>query len=171
MTKNIAFLRGVNVGGRIIKMADLKDCFDSAGFREVKTVLQTGNVVFESDKRVPELKAEIEAILQKTFNYPAKVQVLSLDRLAEIIADYPFEQKDGFHSYVIFLENGLEAELAKEAPALDKEFEQIKEGGGVLYWQVERGQTLKSTFAKLLGKSKYKDFNTNRNLNTLAKLI
>jgi uncharacterized protein (DUF1697 family) len=49
MTKYVAFLRGINVGGRIIKMADLRICLEKAGFGDVKTILQTGNVIFESD--------------------------------------------------------------------------------------------------------------------------
>lgn len=171
MTRYVALLRGINVGGRIIKMADLKTCFEDAGFENVKTVLQTGNVIFESDSKSSELKPKIEKILETTFGYPAKVQVVTVSKMAEIIDGYPFKSKDNFHNYVIFIENTLELELLKDAPLLDKKMEQIKASKEVVYWQVERGRTLKSDFSKLLSKSKYKDFNTNRNLNTLKKLI
>jgi uncharacterized protein (DUF1697 family) len=171
MAKYVAFLRGVNVGGRVIKMAELKTCFEKAGFKDVKTVLQSGNVIFESAKKQPALKSEIEKLLTKTFNYPAKAQVYSLDRLARIVKDYPFASQDDYHSYVIFLENGLEKDLVADVSQLDKKLEQIKSGQGVVYWRVQKGMTLKSHFAKLLTKSKYKDFNTNRNLNTLQKIL
>ena len=161
----------MNVGGRIVKMAELKACFEKAGFKNVSTVLQSGNVVFEGDKPVAQLKPEIESLLTKTFDYPAKVQVFSLPELAKIVKDYPFKNREGYHSYVIFIENGLEQELAKEVGELPDNLEQVAAGKGVVYWQVERGQTLKSTFGKFLSKAKYKELNTNRNLNTLQKIL
>ena len=169
MAKYVAFLRGINVGGRTIKMAELKTCLDKAGLNNVKTVLQTGNVIFESGASQPKLKDLIEKTLAKTFDYPAKVQVISMDDLQKIIKAYPFAAKDGFHSYVVFMENDLEAALVAEAGR--QLGEKVERGKGVVYWQVARGDTLKSDFAKLLTKSKYKEFNTNRNLNTLNKII
>ena len=167
--KYVAFLRGINVGGRIIKMADLKVCFEQAGFENVSTVLQTGNVLFESDS--DNLKSRLESILSTTFKYPAKVQVLEISKLQKIIESYPFDDIDeAMQHYVIFLENGLEKELAETAKP-DPEIEATQIGDGVVYWKVRKGMTLKSPFSKYLTKTKYKDFNTNRNLNTLNKLI
>ncbi len=170
MANYVVFLRGVNVGGRIIKMADLRTSLEKAGFKDVKTILQTGNVIFESDKDEVELKQQIEKLLAKTYNYPAKVQVLSLDKLSEIVAANPFAgaPKD-YHQYVIFMENELEAPLIAEAGKLLEE--QVKLGQGVVYWEVQKGMSLKSKFAKLLTKTKYKEFNTVRNINTLQKIL
>lgn len=171
MTKYVAFLRGINVGGRVIKMADLVVCCEKAGLNQVKTVLQTGNVVFESDLSATKLKELLESTLTNTFGYPAKVQVLAIPNLQRIIDVYPFgEPVPDAHDYVIFLENGLEKLM------LDEEYElapgeQVAAGNGVVYWRVSRGQTLKSSFAKVLTKAKYKPFNTNRNLNTLKKIV
>jgi uncharacterized protein (DUF1697 family) len=58
MIKYVAFLRGINVGGRIIKMADLKVCFEKMDLNNVATLLNSGNVVFESDLKAPELKTK-----------------------------------------------------------------------------------------------------------------
>jgi uncharacterized protein (DUF1697 family) len=146
MSKYVALLRGVNVGGRVIKMAELKACLENAGLQNVKTVLLT-----------------------KTYNYPAKVQILTQEKLQQIVKAYPFNEKTGHHSYIIFIENGLEKNLAQEFVKNPNEAAAM--GQGVVYWQVERGQTLKSSFAKNLGRAKYKNFNTNRNLNTLNKLV
>ena len=159
------------MGGRIIKMADLKVCFEKTGFKNVATLLQSGNVLFESDKDASELKKEIEEALTKTFNYPAKVQVVDIQTLREVIDNYPFGNAGGSqHDYVIFMENGLERDVVNEQyePALG---ERVQAGKGAVYWRVDKGSTLKSSFAKLLTKSKYKDFNTNRNINTLQKLV
>jgi uncharacterized protein (DUF1697 family) len=170
MAKYVAFLRGINVGGRVIKMADLRTCFEAAGFEKVSTILQTGNVIFESNKSEPVLKKQIEELLSQTFNYPAKVQVITVDKLKRIFQANPFDDaQNDYHQYVIFIENDLEAALVAEA---GKQLgEEAKAGRGVVYWKVQKGQTLKSPLGKLLAKSKYKQFNTNRNLNTLKKII
>ncbi len=171
MTKYVVLLRGINVGGRIIKMADLKACLEKAGLQNVVTLLQSGNVVFESDMSAPELKKLIESSLSARFGYPAKAQVLAMDSLRAIVASYPFGTAgDSQHDYVIFLENGLEKELAGEPCDLNAG-EQVAAGRGVIYWRVDKGSTLKSAFAKLLTKAKYKDFNTNRNIKTLLKML
>jgi uncharacterized protein (DUF1697 family) len=170
MTKYAILLRGVNVGGRIIKMAALKTCFEKAGFSDVKTFLQSGNVVFESDKSEPVLKAQIEELLTKTFNYPAKVQVVSLSRLKKLIDDYPFgDAGPKQHSYIIFMENGLEKAALSDDYELGAD-EKVQAGDGVIYWRVDQGQTLRSSFGKLLSKARYRQFNTNRNISTLRKL-
>jgi uncharacterized protein (DUF1697 family) len=168
MKRYVAFLRGINAG-RIIKMADLKDCFESMGLENVKTVLQTGNVVFESDKAEPALKKLIEKEMSQEYSFDAKAQVYSLEDLNSIISAFPFEEKENIHSYVIFLENSLEQDLEKEDYKL-WDNEKIEAGKGVVYWQVSRGDTLASSFAKFLARSKYKLFNTARNLNTLKKI-
>ena len=166
-----AFLRGVNVGGRIVKMADLRACLEKAGLENVTTLLQSGNVIFESAVALPELKRLIEVILTETFNYPAKVQVMSIETLRSIVDNYPFgEAGDNQHDYVIFLEDNLEDELLNEPYDLTPG-EQVKAGKGVVYWRVDRGLTLKSNFAKQFAKAKYKNFNTNRNLKTLRKIL
>lgn len=171
MPKYVAFLRGINVGGRIIKMADLKACFEKMGYKNVATLLQSGNVTFDSDKSSVGLKKEIEETLTKTFNYPAKVQVIDSETLQKIIKEYPFGKAgDSQHDYVIFMENGLEKDIVGEAYELAPG-EKVQAGNGVVYWRVDKGSTLKSGFAKLLTKSKYKNFNTNRNINTLQKAL
>jgi uncharacterized protein (DUF1697 family) len=146
MTKYVAFLRGI-------------------------TLLNSGNVIFESDLGVPELKEKIEETLTKTFNYPAKVQVVEQGHLKKIIDGYPFgEAGPKQHNYVIFMENGLEKEALNDSYELGAG-EKVQAGQGVIYWRVDQGQTLRSSFGKLLAKSKYKEFNTNRNINTLQKLL
>jgi uncharacterized protein (DUF1697 family) len=171
MTQYVAFLRGINVGGRIVKMADLKTCLAEAGLSNITTFLQSGNVVFESALSAARLKKVIETALTTTFSYPAKTQVFTVHDLRKIAEDYPFGVAgDDQHDYVIFIENGLEKTLLQESYNLAPG-EKVSAGKGVIYWRVDKGSTLRSSFAKLLTKAKYKDFNTNRNLKTLLKII
>lgn len=168
--KYVAFLRGVNVGGRVVKMADLKKCFEDMGFSEVRTVLQTGNVQFENDGL--DHTAAIKQRLQKQFGFAINVQLVKLAELTKIVESYPFKETDDkFQNYVIFLENQLDVRLAKEAIALDVSTEAIQPGKSVIYWQVLKGWTVKSPFSKYLVMPAYKDFNTTRNIKTLRKII
>jgi uncharacterized protein (DUF1697 family) len=167
----VAFLRGINVGGHNIKMAELTTCFESLGFQSVVTILQTGNVMFETNIKLPEIKMIIENALVSQFHYSIKVQVYSLDKLKEIVAHNPFMSDDTHHSYVLFFENKLEKQLLEEATGLDNRVDSVQAGDGVIYWRVPIGLTLTSAFAKYLTKAKYKKFNTNRNIKTLQKII
>lgn len=168
----VAFLRGINVGGRVIKKDELKACFERLGYTEVTTVLQSGNVIFESTANDTDvLKNEIEAGLTTTFSYPAKVIVHSLDSLVEIVKNYPFEQgQEEYHDYVMFLSSPIGKELLDQSQS-DPAVEQMALGNTVVYWKVKKGMTLESPFAVLANKAKYREFTTVRNINTLNKIL
>jgi uncharacterized protein (DUF1697 family) len=169
MPKQIAFLRGINVGNIRIKMPDLKVAFEKLGYRDVKTYLQTGNVVFDSDYPIEEIKAILEAHLSQTFHYEAFVLLYNFELLPGIIANYPFEREEGYHAYVIFVDDqAMLSELTTIATNLN---ETTKTSNNVLYWKVSRGQSTDSPFAKILAKTKYKAHTTVRNVNTLEKMV
>ena len=88
----VAFLRGINVGGhKKISMADLKKAFESLGFKNVRTVLASGNVVFEAPGRDRALADTIAARLEKIFGFPVKVVLRTFRELQAIIASEPFK--------------------------------------------------------------------------------
>lgn len=169
MKKQIAFLRGINVGNVRIKMPDLKLAFEKLGLRQVKTYLQTGNAVFESDKTVADVKFMLEKGLSETFNYEAFVQLYDFGILSEIVKKYPFERDEDSHAYVIFIDN--EAILEELKSMAEGTEEPIESGNQVIYWKVVKGESLDTPFAKILAKAKYKKNTTTRNLNTLEKMI
>lgn len=167
----IALLRGVNVGGRTVKMADLREALGALGLQNVETILQSGNVRFDSSLSGEKLHAAIEKELGRRLGYGAHVQVIERATLAKVIDAYPFGTAgEDNHDYVVFMERGLEKDLAAEEVALGKG-ERVEPSDGVVYWRVDKGSTLQSAFGKLLTKAKYRDFNTNRNLRTLRKLL
>ncbi|MCA1006682.1 DUF1697 domain-containing protein [Rhodococcus hoagii] len=174
MTRYVALLRGINVGGINIKMADLRQVFVDLEFDDVKTVLASGNVLFSSDSTdVAGLKATIEAALRKAFGYEAWVFVLDTATVASIVESYPFDpEREGWHPYVMFTADpSVLGGLLEAKETLDPDVERIAAGDGVLYWEVERGMTLKSSFGKNTGKPKLKAVTTTRNLRTLVKLL
>ena len=133
----VALLRGINVGGRIIKMADLRACFNSMGFTDVKTVLQSGNVVFVSGEDSVKLRQKIEASLREMFHYPAKVWVLGIEEIKDTLATNPFDgAPQDYHQYVIFFEDDLYKNFAAEV--IDSEDEAVHAGPRVVYWKVRK---------------------------------
>lgn len=169
--KYIAFLRGINVGKIRIKMTDLKSAFENMECREVKTYLQTGNVVFGSDKPLKELKTILEKGLSDTFKYEAYVLLYAFNALSDIIVKYPMQRDELNHAYVLFVENKTAFEEIKtNVQNLPDQANNIAYGDQVIYWKTPVGQTLDTPFSKLLAKPKYKSCTTMRNLNTLEKM-
>ncbi|MBB6099094.1 uncharacterized protein (DUF1697 family) [Deinobacterium chartae] len=174
MKSYVAFLRGINVGGINIKMADLKKAFEDLGLQRVKTVLASGNVLFESDGDDPAaLKKRLEAKLSERFDYEAWVVLEELGRVRDIVDAYPFvADRDGWHAYVLLASSAASLEeLARVRDELDPGVERVAPGDGVLYWEVVRSRSTESAFGKLSSKARYKSTTTVRNLKTLRKLL
>ncbi|GAA4394414.1 DUF1697 domain-containing protein [Tsukamurella soli] len=172
MTSYVALLRGINVGGgNKIAMAELRRLATGLGYDAVRTVLASGNLTFESPSDDPAaLRAELESALSERFSYVATVFVLSRDRLAELAAGYPFPPREGHHDYLMIVDDpGVVAELAAIETA--DEVERTQVGDGCVYWQVERGHTLDSTVGKGTGNRRLAKHLTNRNMNTVRKLL
>jgi uncharacterized protein (DUF1697 family) len=172
MTRYAAFLRGVNVGGVNLKMAEVAAAFEKAGFTGVQTILASGNVLLESRSGVDAVRKKAEKALRDGFGYDAWVLAYDLDTVGAISKAYPFEREvEGKHSYVTFVtdEKVLDelAELTKQAGPDEK----IKRGKGVIYWQVPDKGTLDTTIGKTMGKKRYKSSTTTRNLRTLDKVL
>ena len=171
MTKYAAFLRGVNVGGVNLKMAEVATALTDAGFANVRTILASGNVLLESSARVAAVRKKAEATLRENFGYDAWVLVYDIDTVRAVVDAYPFEREvDGYQSYVTFVaDKAVLDELARLDDAAAEE--KISRGEGVVYWQVAKGSTLDSTIGKTMGKPRYKSSTTTRNLRTLAKVL
>ena len=170
MTRYAAFLRGVNVGGVNLKMADVAAALTDAGFDNVATLLATGNIVLDSSSSAAKVRTKAEAALRDTFGYEAWILVYDLDQVRAIASGYPFEPEvDGQQSYVTFVsEPAILDELAELSAGPD---EKIPRGDGVIYWQVPKGSTLDSTIGKTMGSKRYKSSTTTRNLRTLMKVV
>jgi uncharacterized protein (DUF1697 family) len=170
MTQFAAFLRGVNVGGVNLKMAEVAAALTDAGFDNVRTILATGNVVLESSSGVAAVRKKAEAALRERFGYDAWVLAYDIDTVRAINEAYPFEREvDGYQSYVTFV---TDAAVLDELAALKPgPKEKIRRGKGVVYWQVAKGSTLDSTIGQTMGKKRYKSSTTTRNLRTLDKVL
>ncbi|TPG35969.1 DUF1697 domain-containing protein [Mycolicibacterium hodleri] len=172
MTRYVAFLRGVNVGGVNLKMANVAVALTDAGFSDVSTVLASGNVLMTSSAKVDTVRKNAEKALRDAFDYDAWVLAYGLDAVRAVSDAFPFEREvDGHHSYVTFVtETDVLDELAALADEAGPE-EKIERGDGVVYWQVPRSGTLDTTIGRTMGKKRYKSSTTTRNLRTIEKVI
>jgi uncharacterized protein (DUF1697 family) len=174
VTRYVALLRGVNVGGITVKSAALAEMARSIGLADVRTVLASGNLLFSAgdDEQPAALEARIEAALREKFGYDAWIVLTTVDHLRAVIDAFPFPERDERQPYVVFGSDQVVLdEIVGAAGDLDPDDERIARGDGVVYWDCPKGRTLDTPFAKLIGKTRHKATTTNRNLRTLRKLV
>ena len=171
MAAHICFLRGVNVGGKgKVPMAELRTVLEHLGFENVKTVLQSGNVVFTA-KGKPQAKT-IEAAIEKAFKYRSDVHLLTPAELRTIVKGNPYKEaaeKDPGHM-VVFVLQGKPLPTAKaklETVATDAEKFTIKPGVVYAHFGDGMGRSkLAATMDRALGVR-----GTARNWNTINKVL
>ena len=145
MNLYVALLRGINVGGKnLIKMSDLAACFQEMGFSDVRTYIQSGNVLFATAHGdLPglteqlELERRIEAGLSQTFAYQASVVLRSAGEMQAIVAGAPpgfGAQPQLYRSDVIFLKAPLSAPEAMQSVSTKEGVDQAFAGEDVLYF-------------------------------------
>lgn len=171
--KYVALLRGINVGGNnLIKMTELKACFEKAGYENVRTYIQSGNVLFESpETSTTKLTKEIEKMLAKAFKYKPVVVVRSDKDLKEVVQKAPSGFGDPGRRYdVIFMKD----------PATPKQFmpqfkpregvDSVTAGKRVVYFSRDEKQVTKSRVSLIVALPIYQSM-TIRNWNTTIKLL
>ena len=170
--KYCAFLRGVNVKGTAMKMAEAVELFKKQGLIKVSSILATGNILFESEENPLELRVKLEKALSKHFDYEAFLFLKTDAHVKEIFENSPFQKAKNLHIYSFICENGDENILLEEFQKAnhqeDEEAEIINQN---FYWKVPKGNTLDSSFGKILGKKSLKDKFTSRNINTIEKIM
>jgi uncharacterized protein (DUF1697 family) len=172
----VALLRGINVGGgNIIKMADLKACFEQNNFANVATYIQSGNVLFETaETDQNKLGAQLEQMLSAAFSpYQARVVVRSHAQLRQVVREAPpgfGGQPQAYRYDVIYLKEPLTAAEAIEylstKPGVDEAFA----GPNVLYFSRLIAKASQSRMGRLVGLPIYQDM-TIRNWNTTNKIL
>lgn len=176
MTEWIALLRGVNVGGVTIRSAELRAVLEEVGGRRVRTVLASGNAVFDLDAPVSgraSLKGEIEEALRSAFDYDAWIVLVTGAELRAAVDGFPFDAVDSTRQpWVVFcVDEATRDELVATAKSFNPAADPVAPGPGVVYWNPVTGTTVDTPFARLLARAAYRSRTTNRNLRTLLKIL
>lgn len=162
MTRYVALLRAVNVGGVTVLMPDLKAMCAEAGFAEPQTYIASGNVVFGSQASAAKVKAELERRLLAYAGRPIGVLIRTGAEMRAVLEANPFAGRDPKFTYALFLDaRPTEASLTEVRGLKDEE---LRLGTKEIYVHYASG----------MGRSKLKipaaKTGTARNMNTVAKL-
>jgi len=169
MQTYIALLRGINVGNKQMKMADLKLLFEELGLADVVTYIQSGNVVFASESKNG-LAEKISKGIQKSFGFEVPVLVKTVSEIEGILAACPFSEEKKKASYFILLNEPPAKNLMDKVSQEAYPGEEFNITENCVYLFASKGYGVakcnNNFFEKKLGVAA-----TTRNYRTLAKLI
>jgi uncharacterized protein (DUF1697 family) len=162
----VALLRGVNVGGRKVPMAELRDVVESLGYGDVRTYIQSGNVLFESARKPA--PGTLESAIEKRFGLQVDVMLRTPTELRKVLERDPFPTADRSSVHVGFMARAPKAADVRAIDASSFAPEEFAVVGSELYLHLPNG----------LGRSKFPDFvlrrlkipTTLRNWRTVTKL-
>ena len=173
MPRQVALLRGINLAKRRrVGMADLRRLLEEAGYEDVRTHLQSGNVVLSSPLSPRKLEAALERQLAQGLGIKVRVLVRTRAELAKVVAEDPLVDvaSNGSRYLVTFLSKRLSAKDTRELEAADVAPERVVVRGREVYaWHPDGLQ--RSPLAKLVGERARGVDSTARNWNTVTRLL
>ena len=173
MARLIVLLRGVNLASRNrIAMGDLRDALDEAGFDDVSTYVQSGNVVLTSKASAKRVGADVQRLLADRFDLDVAVVVRTHAELAAVVKRNPFGKvaKNPKLYQVTFLEQAPAADIVRKLEAAAAGKEQVTHIGRELYaWHPDG--VGRSKLATLMAGKGLGVTGTARNWTTVTKLL
>jgi uncharacterized protein (DUF1697 family) len=174
LARQVALLRGINVGAhRRIPMPALRELLTERGFGEVRTYVQSGNVVLSSDLGAPDLGRAIEQAIAERFSFDdIPIVIRSRDELARVVALDPLRSivTEDKHYQVAFLSDRLKPEVVAALAGEDVAPEAVHVEGREIYtWHPDGIQRSKLT--KVLAEKRLGVIATARNWTTVTTLL
>lgn len=175
MNTYISLLRGINVSGqKKIKMAELKEVYESIHFENVKTYIQSGNVVFKSSDDKVIIKKSIEEAIKEHFDFDVPVLIITHNQLENTAKNLPFSnvdiEQEGSKIIIFFLSETISNNQEEIFDGYLTNYEQLAMGQDVIYLYCPEGLG-KSKLTNKLIETKLKLTSTARNIKTLNKLL
>ena len=166
----VALLRGINVGGKNrVEMAKLKASFERLNFEDVKTYINSGNVIFRHDE-LPQAET-IERALEADFGFAIRVTVRSHQNIESVTGALPDDWVNDadMKCDVMFLWDHVDGPELMDELTVKPDIDEVKRVEGALIWRVDRPVVTRSGMMRLAGSELYKSM-TVRNCNTVRKL-
>ncbi len=166
-------LRGINVAGRNkIRMSELKDLYESIGFNNVKTYIQSGNVIFNYHKNnsTSELEERIKIRIKEAFGYNVDVFIRTIDEIQKIIKYNPFHEYDVSKLHITFLSETSNLKSIKDIDKVKDELEEYLLYDKEIYLFLPNGYA-RTKLSNNFFEKKLKLNATTRNLRTVNKLF
>lgn len=170
MTRYVAFLGGINVGGHRVTMDRLRAEFEALGCTGVSTFIASGNVVFGAAGKAAPLELRIEAHLAEHLGYPVPTFVRTAAAVVKAAAREPFGRlADGDTHMVVFLRRAPTAAARKGTAALSNARDRFEVHGTELHWLIHGGVSDSSVTGSVLSRTVGQPW-TSRNTKSLRKL-
>ena len=177
MTRYAAFLRGINISGKNkISMAELKVTFEEAGFTDVSTYLNSGNVVFCSDSESDEnaLRKSIEKLIAQKFSLEIPVYIIQITKLQELLSGAPdwwgTDDKAQYDNLIFILSSDKPEEICKLIGEPTQDLERIQIYKNVIFWTFDRSLYQKCNWWKKTATNGIAEKLTIRTANTIKKI-
>ncbi|MBS1362626.1 MAG: DUF1697 domain-containing protein [Bacilli bacterium] len=177
MKKYIALLRGVNIGGKNkISMVQLKTIFEEFGFKEVKTYLNSGNVIFSSNEdNMESLTKHIEMMIKNKFNLDIPVLIISKEELKDILQNAPEwwdnKNKEIYDNLIFIMPPLTFSEVFGEIGEPKKGLERIKNYKKAIFWSFCLKEYQKTNWWTKTASKSIKDKLTIRTATTIKKIV
>ena len=177
LKRYIAFLRGINISGKNkVPMAELKQGFEKLDFGEVKTYLNSGNVIFSSDEDGAEkFTNQIEVMIKKRFGLDIPVFVIAKEKLENILHNAPDWWGNGnneiYDNLIFIIPPATFAEVYSEIGEPGAELEKIKEYKEVIFWSFSRKDYQKTNWWSKTASSAISSKLTIRTANTVRRVV
>lgn len=177
MKRYIAFLRGINISGKNkISMADLKAGFEELGAEEVKTCLNSGNVIFSRDGNDEEdFSGRLETMINEKFSLNIPVFVMSKEELEDILNNAPGwwgnDNRETYDNLIFILPPTTPVEVYREIGEPKEEFEKIKGYGKAIFWSFSRKDYQKTNWWSRTASTNISGRLTIRTANTVRKIV
>ena len=177
MKRYIALLRGINVSAKNkVPMAELKKCFESLGVMEVKTYLNSGNVIFSSaDKNVTALIDQVERMMQRELGLDIPVFIIPQEELADILRHAPdwwgTENKGNYDNLIFILPPATFPDIYYEIGAPKEGLEQIQEYQSAVFWSFSRKDYQKTNWWSKTARADIGSKLTIRTANTVRRIV
>lgn len=170
-TQYVAFLRAINVGGRVVKMIELKKIFERIGLEDVTTFIASGNVIFNSAKAAASLDTRIEAELEKSLGYEVATMLRSTAEVIDAGSYEPFtaDAVAGASLYVGFMREKATPAAVKKALALQTPVDELHVHNREVYW-LARKNIAEATITGGAVEKALQTPVTFRNINTVRRL-
>jgi uncharacterized protein (DUF1697 family) len=173
MRKYLALLRGINVGGNnLVDMKKLKAAFEAAGFNDVSTYINSGNVIFASRENVPgKIAVAVRSLIKNEFHLEIPVLVRDEKEMKKLAKAIPTDWRNDSdqRTEVMFLWEEYDTKGSLGLIEQKKGIDEIMYVKGALVWHIDRKDVFKSGLRKFIGTKLYKNI-TARNVNTVRKL-
>jgi len=174
MTTFIALLRGINVGGKNkVDMKQLKLAFTEAGFADVRTYINSGNVIFISNKAAADVKKDCEAVILESFGINIAVAVITADELTDALNHAPEwwgKSADEKHNAIFVIAPATAKEVCDEVGEIKPEHERCAHYGSVIFWSAPKETFSHTRWSAISKRTTYQKI-TIRNSNTAYRLL